>query len=106
MAFILVFAGAGAGINFPATKFAIKKYTLIESRNFGYSFYYMILFISSALSGIMIEVIIWTGGSNMASFRWAFVFCVAATSAALVLTYFIREIDLEDKGEAEINIQR
>jgi len=98
---IFVFVMLCLSINVPTTKLAVKKYTYQSNRSIAYSFYYLAFSVSGVIAGIVIDLIVNETGATLQTFQVIFGLGILMFTITLVLSLFLRELDLEEFGELE-----
>lgn len=96
---ILAFITASTALSVPSAKLGIKKYTTDSSRSMAYSIFYLIVFGSSAIGGIVVDFIITLGSQDEKTFRNIFIAGGLFNCIAVVLCFFLREIEYNSNGE-------
>lgn len=71
----------------------IKYYTHAHYRSLAVSFYFGIIYLSIIVGGVIIEVILNSGGKNESNFRIIFILCTVLLFIGIALSFFLRTLD-------------
>ena len=105
IAIMATLAMLSVAINIPTCKLAIKKYTSIEARSIAYSMFYVVLFGSAAISGVVVDLVLSLGNEDFETFRVMFIVGAVMLCIAIICTYFLRELEFSETGELERNVE-
>ncbi|OMJ79570.1 hypothetical protein SteCoe_20378 [Stentor coeruleus] len=84
----------------------IKYYTQPHYRTLALSLYSVLSYVSLIIGGILIEVLMVTGGKDFDTFRIIFIYCAINCVIALVLSCFLRQLDFSSFEELEVTTTR
>ncbi|CAG9322238.1 unnamed protein product [Blepharisma stoltei] len=103
---ILILFSIPLSINVPASKLGIKKYTNTHARSIAFSIFIILVFACGGIAGIIVGF-----GLNLGSdeeeetYISLFWIAVGLMMVALVLSFFLRELDYNMRGNQELQIK-
>ncbi|OMJ95357.1 hypothetical protein SteCoe_1264 [Stentor coeruleus] len=89
-----------------ALETGIKYYTHIHYRTLALSFYSAISYISLIGGGLLLQILMYIGDKDYSTFRIIFLYCAINCMIALVLSYFLRQLDYSTFEEVEVSTKK
>ena len=85
-------------------KLGIKLFTYPKNRSVGYSLFYMIFYISGAIASGIFDGVRTIYSSDSQVFNIMFFACTGMYAAVILLSLTIRNLDIEESGETELEL--
>lgn len=99
---IVIFLMCAISINLTNTKLAVKYYTLPNSRSVAFTIYYLVFFIAAGFSSAIVEVLFTLYDGSGYLYRIIFILGAILYVVTIILSLFLKEIDIENGEEQEI----
>jgi len=101
---VYTFVMVSLATSVPTTKLAVKNYTYESYRSIAYSFFYLANSGAGVLAGVVIDYVLHLFNSSEFAFKVLFSLSVFLYLSALVMSLFLKELDLEDSGQNEVRV--
>ncbi|OMJ84418.1 hypothetical protein SteCoe_14496 [Stentor coeruleus] len=99
---ILIFLMFAISINLTNTKLGIKYYTYPKSRSLAYTLYFIVFFVAAGFTSGGVDLLYSLYDEDEELYQIIFSFGLGLYAATLVLSLFLREIDLENTEDIEM----
>jgi predicted MFS family arabinose efflux permease len=101
---LLTFIMLAIAINLTNTKLGVKYYTYPDSRSIAYTLYYLVFFIAAGFASGIVDIIASLVPEPHEQYQLIFSFGLSLYTLTLVLSLFLREMDLENTEEVDFTI--
>lgn len=99
---ILIFLMFAISINLTNTKLGIKYYTYPKSRSLAYTLYFIVFFVAAGFTSGGVDLLYSLYDENEELYQVIFSFGLGFYVATLILSLFLREIDIENTEDIEV----
>lgn len=100
--FILIFLMCAISINLTNTKLGVKYYTYPKSRSLAYTLYYIVFFVAAGFASGGVDLLYSLYDEGPELYTIIFSFGLGLYITTLILSLFLREIDLENTDDVEV----